>query len=60
MLRDLMQGLSIYTTRPHSSSGYTATYESPFLMSALVLLLVWANAIVWGCIGLYEATRVVF
>lgn len=56
----LNNSLSIYTTRPHGRSGETSTLTMSAWMILLAMMLTWVNVIAWGCIGLYEAARVVF
>ena len=54
----LGMSVPIYTTRP-DASGDTASYSLSLWMTILVMVLIWVNIVVWGCIGLYEAARVV-
>jgi hypothetical protein len=46
----------IYVTRK-SADGETGSYSLSLWMTALAILLVWTNVVVWGVIGLVEAVR---
>jgi hypothetical protein len=48
----------IYVTRK-TADGETANYSLSIWMTLLVILLLWLNVVVWGCLGLYEAVRVI-
>lgn len=54
----LADSTPIYVTRK-TAGGETGSYGMSLWMSLIALLLIWLNVIVWGCLGLYEAVRVV-
>lgn len=49
----------IYVTRK-TAGGETMSYSLSLWMTLLVILLVWANVIVWAGYGLYEFGRLCF
>lgn len=55
---NLSASTPVYVTRK-SADGYTGSLSMSIWMQLLVLLLFWFNAVIWGCIGIYEAVRVV-
>lgn len=55
---DLSATTPVYVTRK-TADGYTGSLSLSIWMQLLVLLLLWFNAVIWGCVGLYEAVRVV-
>jgi hypothetical protein len=48
--------LPVYTTRK-DAAGITCTYSLIWWMTYIVILLGWANALIWGVIGLIVAVR---
>lgn len=51
--------LPVYVTRK-TANGYTGSYSLAAWMPLLAIALIWLNIVVWGCVGLYEAARIVF
>lgn len=56
---DLSATIPIYVTRPAGAKGETGSVSMSIWMILLVQMLLWANAVVWGFVGLYEAGRLV-
>lgn len=49
----------IYTTRKHGRTGETGQYSQSIWMTLVAQLLVWANVVVWGVIGIVYAVVLV-
>lgn len=54
----LFTSMPIYVTR-EDADGFIGAFSMSIWMPLLAMLLVWANAIVWGVVGLIYAVRVV-
>lgn len=54
-----MKYLAVYATRKYGADGTQAVYRLPLVVTSTVIRLVAANALAWGCVGLYTAVRVV-
>lgn len=50
--------MPIYVTRK-TADGDTGSLSMSIWMQLLVLFLLWLNAVIWGCLGIYKAVRVV-
>lgn len=55
---DMAASIPVYVTRK-TADGKTGSLSLSIWTALLVLLLVWLNAVIWGCIGIYEAVRLV-
>jgi len=55
----LGKSMSVYVTRPHGTNKETYSYTMSAWMILLAMFLIWGNVIAWGCIGLYQAWRVI-
>jgi hypothetical protein len=51
--------LPVYVTRK-TASGHIVEYSQAIWQTFLAMLLVWANIVVWGVIGLIKAFGILF
>jgi len=56
-IRDLFTGVPFYTTRK-TADGQTAAYTWPIIVAPIVSLLVCANVLLWGVVGIVTAIKV--